>query len=41
MDWISIGKELRRLMDLKGRLKFHPSMDEAWIAGVKQIRSEW
>ena len=37
MDWISIGK-VTKTHGLKGDLKFHPSMDEAWIAGVKQIR---
>ena len=37
MDWISIGK-VTKTHGLKGDLKFHPSTDEAWIAGIKQIR---
>ena len=37
MDWISIGK-ITKTHGLKGELKFHPSMDETWIVGIKLIR---
>ena len=37
MDWISIG-EVTKTHGLKGELKFHPSMDETWIIGIKQVR---
>ena len=37
MDWISIGK-ITKTHGLKGELKFHPSMDETWIIGIKQVR---
>lgn len=37
MDWIPVGK-LAKTHGLKGDLKFYPSMDETWIAELKQIR---
>ena len=37
MDWISIGK-ITKTHGLRGELKFHPSMDETWIVGIKQAR---
>jgi 16S rRNA processing protein RimM len=37
MDWTSIGK-ITKTHGLKGELKFHPSIDEAWIVGIKQVR---
>ena len=37
MDWISVGK-VTKTHGLKGDLKFHPSMTEAVIAWVKQVR---
>jgi 16S rRNA processing protein RimM len=37
MDWISVGK-VTKTHGLKGELKFYPSMEEDWFAGLKQIR---
>ncbi|MBT6954421.1 MAG: 16S rRNA processing protein RimM, partial [Flavobacteriaceae bacterium] len=37
MDWISIGK-ITKTHGLKGELKFYPSMDEAWVWGLKRVR---
>jgi 16S rRNA processing protein RimM len=37
MDWESIGK-ITKTHGLKGELKFHPSIDETWIVGLKQVR---
>ena len=37
MDWISIGK-ITKTHGLRGELKFHPSIDETWIIGIKQAR---
>ena len=37
MDWISVGK-ITKNHGLKGDLKFYPSMDEAWIIGIKDVR---
>jgi len=40
MGWISIGK-ITKTHGLKGELKFYPSIDEAWIVGIKLIRSSF
>ncbi len=37
MNWVSIGK-ITKTHGLKGELKFHPSLDEAWVVGLKQVR---
>ena len=37
MNWESIGK-ITKTHGLKGELKFHPSIDEPWIVGLKKVR---
>ncbi len=37
VDWISVGR-ITKTHGLKGDLKFSPSMDEAWIIGIKDVR---
>lgn len=37
MDWIPVGK-VTKTHGLKGELKFYPSMEEDWFAGLQQVR---
>ena len=37
MEWISIGR-VTKTHGLKGDLKFYPSINETWVAKIKQIR---
>lgn len=37
MDWIPVGR-VTKVHGLRGELKFHPSMDDIWVANTKQIR---
>lgn len=37
MDWISVGR-VTKTHGLKGELKLYPSIDDAWVSNIKQIR---